>query len=151
MQIQTKQFGPISFEEDAILAFPDGIFGFEHLRRFIVIDQDEIEPLRWLQPVDDPSFAFPIIEPYLVWPEYRLKLTPPDRTALDLGRAEPIVFALVTVPEIPELMTANLIGPLVIHPDRRQGMQVVLHDSGYTTRQRLIPDPASEPRDAAMV
>ncbi|MEB3186378.1 MAG: flagellar assembly protein FliW [bacterium] len=151
MQILTKQFGPITFEEDAVLHFPDGLFGFEHLRRFLVIDQDEVEPLRWLQPIDDPAFAFPIIEPFLVWPDYRIKLMPADREAMALGKVDPIVFALVTVPEDPLKMTANLIGPLVIHPDRRFGMQVVLHDSGYTTRQRLIPDPAAESRDAAIV
>jgi flagellar assembly factor FliW len=76
---------------------------------------------------------------------------PADREAMALGKTDPIVFALVTVPEDPLKMTANLIGPLVIHPERRFGMQVVLHDSGYTTRQRLIPDPAAESRDAAIV
>lgn len=143
MQIETRQFGVVTFEEAAILHFPEGLLGFEHLHRFLLIDQDEIAPLQWLQSIDEPALAFTVIAPGLVWPEYRPRLAPSDREALKLrADEEPVVLALVTVPKDPKDMTANLMGPLVLSPSAKLGLQVVQHDTAYVTRERLIPDPA---------
>lgn len=151
MKIDTRQFGPLEFEENAVLHFPEGLMGLEHLHRFVIIDQDEVEPLRWLQSVDEPAIAFNVIDPVLAFPAYKVRLTGEDREALGLASGqEPTVLALVTVPKDPAEMTANLLGPLVISAERNVGRQVVQHDSQYGTRQRLIPD-AAEARDAATV
>jgi flagellar assembly factor FliW len=152
MKIQTGQFGPIEFEEAAILHFPEGLLGFEHMKRFLLIDQDEIEPLRWLQPIDEPAVSFTVIAPHIIWDDYQPKLTGEDKKALQLGAGnEPLVFALVTVPDDPSNMTANLLGPLVINPEQRIGRQIVMHDTGYTTRHRLIPDTARSASDVVTV
>ena len=152
MKLTTHQFGEIAFEQEAVLSFPEGLLGFETLRSFLLIDQDEIEPLRWLQPIDEPGISFTVISPESVWPDYRIKLSADDRTFLGLEKSEvPLILALVTVPENPTLMTANLLGPLVINPERKIGRQLVLHESGYTTRHRLIPDSARSASGAVTV
>jgi flagellar assembly factor FliW len=38
------------------------------------------------------------------------------------------------VPTVELLITANLLGPLIVNPRTRQGRQVVLTESGYSTR-----------------
>ena len=49
-----------------------------------------------------------------------------------------LVFALVTIPPgSPGKMTANLLGPLVIDPESRQGRQVILANSGYNPRHPI--------------
>lgn len=152
MKLNTHQFGEIEFAEEAILSFPEGLLGFEQLRAFLLIDQDEIEPLRWLQPIGEPTISFTVISPEAIWPDYRVKLSGDDRAFLGLGKTEePLTIALVTVPENPTNMTANLLGPLVINPERKIGRQLVLHDSGYTTRHRLIPDTARSSSDVVSV
>lgn len=151
MQIETRQFGPLEYEENAVLHMPEGLLGLEHLHRFLIIDQDDVEPLRWLQSLDEPAIVFNVIDPALAFPSYKVRLSQDDREALALAPGQdPIVLALVTVPKDPAEMTANLLGPLVLSPEGRIGRQVVQHDSQYGTRQRLIPD-AAEARDVATV
>jgi len=141
VNIETQQFGTLEFEESALLTFAGGILGFENFTRYLLIDQDEVAPLRWFQPIDDPALAFTVIDPLLFFPDYRVSLGGEDRQALQLAKGEePLVLALVTIPEDPAAMTANLLGPLVINPVTRLGKQLVLHDSGYPVRARLISD-----------
>ncbi len=143
MKIDTAQFGALEFDPTAVLTFPQGLLGFEQLTGFLLIDQEEIAPLRWLQPVDEGRLSFTVIDPLLFFPDYAVKLSREDRESLQLAENErPLVLALVTIPEDPRLMTANLLGPLVLNPETRMGRQLVLHDSGYPVRQRLISDEA---------
>lgn len=140
MKLETTQFGTLDFDEDAVIHFPGGLLGFENLSRFLLIDQDEIAPLRWLQPIDEGALAFTVLDPGVVFPGYNVPLSREDRTALGLEADEqPLILVLVTVPEDPQEMTANMLGPLVVNPRLKRGRQVVLHDTGYAVRQRLIP------------
>lgn len=149
MQISTTRFGTIEVENDRILHFPLGLLGFETLQRFVLIDSDEIEPMRWLQSVDDGSLAFLVVEPQLFFPDYKAKLTGEDKKVLDLTRDEDLAVAcLVVIPDNPNDMTVNLLGPLVMNAEKRVGKQLVMHDSGYSPRQRLLPDEAPQEEPA---
>jgi flagellar assembly factor FliW len=144
MKLDTRQFGTLDFDANSVITFPAGLLGFEALHDFVVLDQPEVAPLQWLQSVDDPQLAFTIVDPALVFADYQPVLTDEDRQALELPTAAPaLVRVLVTVPSNPSEMTANLLGPLVINPERGKGRQVVLHDSEYPVRQRLLPEPAA--------
>jgi len=37
MKVQTQQFGELDFQEELILDFPTGLFGFEQLKKFVLI------------------------------------------------------------------------------------------------------------------
>ncbi len=151
MQFQTTRFGTIEVDLDTIIHFPLGLLGFERYQRYILIDSDEAAPLRWLQCVDEGGLAFLVVEPGLFFAAYAPKLSADDRDFLQLAEGDvPAVASLVVVPENPLEMTVNLVGPLVMNVDKRLGKQVVLHDSGFSTRQRLIPD-TSTPETAVPV
>ena len=144
MKLDTRQFGTLEFDASSIITFPSGLLGFEELHDFVVLDQPELAPLQWLQSVDDPQLAFTIVDPALVFADYQPVLTDDDRVALELTSEAPIqVRVLVTVPQNPVEMTANLLGPLVINSERGKGRQVVLHSSEYPVRQRLLPEAAA--------
>lgn len=141
MQLTTTRFGAIEVDESTIIHFPLGLLGFERSHRFVLIDSDEAEPMRWLQSADDGGLAFLIVEPELFFADYQPPLSRDDREFLQLAPGEEHLLAcLVVVPENPSLMTINLMGPLVLNAEKRLGKQIVLHDSSYSTRQRLIPD-----------
>lgn len=146
MQLHTSRFGAIDVDTDTIIHFPLGLLGFERFSRFILIESDEAEPMRWLQCVDEGGLAFLVVEPQLFFPDYGPKLSADDRDFLQLEPGEnPIYACLVVIPENPVEMTINLMGPLVLNAAKRMGKQVVLHDSAFSTRQRLIPEgPAAE-------
>ena len=144
MQITTSRFGTIEISEDKLIHFPLGLLGFETLHRYLLIDSDEAAPLRWLQCVDEPDLAFLVVEPTLFFPDYAVQLAADDHTMLGIEPGQEVVMAcLVVVPDNAAEMTVNLMGPLVLNPERRVGKQVVLHDGTYSTRQRLIPDSAN--------
>lgn len=151
MQIKTTRFGTVELEEDKLIHFPLGLLGFETKQRYFIIDSDEAAPMRWLQCADQPELAFLVVEPGLFFPDYAFDLNAEDRELLQLGTSEDVVVAcLVVIPDDPTKMTINLMGPLVMSPEARLGKQVVLHDSTYSTRQRLIPDPM-ESEEPALV
>ena len=144
MQFNTTRFGTIEIGEDKLVHFPLGLLGFENLQRYLVIDSDDSAPLRWLQAVDDPDLAFLIVEPTLFFSEYKFQIPGEDKEMLGLKDGSDVVVAcLVVVPNNPNDMTINLMGPLVMNPEKRVGKQIVLHDGTYSARQRLLPDAAA--------
>ena len=58
MKIFTSRFGDIEIEEDRVISFPEGILGFEDLKKYAVIDMEEDNPLMWLQSIEEPALAF---------------------------------------------------------------------------------------------
>lgn len=151
MQIATTRFGPLTIDPATVIHFPLGLLGFETRQRFVLLDSDEVAPMRWLQSVDDPALSFLVVDPTLLFAEYAVTLTADDVAVLDAGESDtPAALCLVVVPPNPREMTVNLLGPLVLNADKRLGKQVVLHDSGYSPAERLFPDTAPS-QEAALV
>lgn len=144
MKLRTRQFGEIELAEDSLITFPSGLLGFEALHDFVLLDEPQTAPLQWLQSVDDPQLAFTVLDPQLVFADYAPTLSDEDRELLGLAAGEAaLVRVMVTVPADPSEMTANLLGPLLINPASGKGRQIVLHDSDYPVRQRLLPEAAA--------
>ena len=72
MTIKTKVFGEVEIEKDKIIHFPSGIIGFPELTDFTLLHDQEkgIGAIHWLQSVQEPGFAMPVMDPLLVMPEY---------------------------------------------------------------------------------
>ncbi len=139
MQIETSRFGAVEILEDRILEFPDGLVGFPALKRFLVIDEESSAPFRWLQSLDEADLAYVAVEPKWMLPDYRIDL--PPAVAARLGIAQPddmSILVIVTIPEDPREMTANLRGPLVFNAASRKGAQLILDDDSLSPRHRVI-------------
>jgi flagellar assembly factor FliW len=148
MQLETTRFGSLEVDHGAIVHFPLGLLGFERFARWIVIDSDAIAPMRWLQCVDAGDVALLVVEPQLFFADYTPTIGAEDRDFLQLSSEDELVVAcVVVVPDDPALMTINLLGPLAFNAAKRVGKQLVLAESQFSARQRLIPDPtpADEP------
>ena len=77
----------------------------------------------------------------------RTALSADDRASLGLAPgAAPTIYCTLSV-AADGLITANLLGPLVVNPATRRGRQLVLTDSGYSTRHP-VARLASEGGDA---
>ena len=72
MMITTKLFGEIEAAENKIIFFSSGIVGFPELERFLLIHDAENEKssISWLQSLDEPAFAMPVIDPLLLIADY---------------------------------------------------------------------------------
>ncbi|MCS7065044.1 MAG: flagellar assembly protein FliW [Fimbriimonadales bacterium] len=142
MELHTTRFGTITIDEQDIVAFPDGLVGLSHLKRFVLIRHSDDSPFRWLQSVDEPNFAMLIIDPWFFRPDYEVMLSDVDVERLQLSD-EAIRWVYVTVsipPGKPHAMTANLLAPIVINGNARCGRQVILDDERYSTRHPILQE-----------
>ena len=130
MKINTKIFGEVDIADEKRLTFPQGIVGFPNLTRFTLIFDEEKgvnAGIRWLQSVDEPAFAMPVMDPLVVKEDYNPVVE--DAIFEPIGGFESdssLVLVTVTVPKEIEKMTVNLKGPIIINADTRKAIQVIV-------------------------
>ena len=155
MLIQTSRFGQIPIEEADVLSLPEGILGFVDLRKMVLLDDPNDELFAWMQSCEIPGIAFPILEPELFAPEYRVILTRHDLEALQATANSRLRYlTIVTIPDDPTLMTANLKAPIVVNVEKRIARQCVLQDNALAIRepifaklqQRFVQNPPPQPK-----
>lgn len=141
MLIQTKDLGSVDIREDAVIHFPQGIYGFESSKRFALLDTGSSSGVMHLQCVDNPTPRFIVLDPFALLEDYAPRI--PDETLRALGAQSPeelSIFAITVVPQNYRKATANLKSPIVIHFKKRLGMQVILDNRAYSVRFRLFTD-----------
>jgi len=145
MQTPTKYFGTLSYEADAVLEFPDGLPGFEGLRRFVSVEMPEQRPLVFLQSLDDPEVCFLTLPARSVEAGYRLEMSAADRELLGFQRRPRIgreALCLIIITVDAQKISANLLAPLVINLANRRGVQAILAESGYSHQHVLAEEEA---------
>ncbi len=130
MKIKNSQFGEIEFDDGLIISFPDGIIGFEELKRFIIIEDEECKPFRWLISIDEPEVGFAILEPTLVVEDYY------NRAGFDPGVY--VLFVIVTLSRDVSKISVNLKAPIVIDSAKKLGRQVILENSEFEVKHPLF-------------
>lgn len=137
MEIKTKVFGQITIDDDKIITFPRGIVGFPDLTEFALIHDKEkgTETIHWLQSIQEPAFAMPVMDPLLVCPDYNPEVD--DELLSHLGEInenELLVLVTVTVPKDIKKMTVNLKGPIVINAAEKTATQVIVEGEQYQVK-----------------
>ncbi|WP_077369563.1 flagellar assembly protein FliW [Anaerosalibacter sp. Marseille-P3206] len=140
MKLHTSSFGEIEINEEGILTFPEGIPGFEDLKKYIIINNpDEENPFHWLQSVDNGDLAFVIINPFFIKPDYDIVIPQSALEKLKIkDESDVVLYSIVVVPEKIEDMTVNLTGPIVINIKEKLAKQVILEDKRYTTKHYIF-------------
>lgn len=151
MVIQTSRFGQVSLKTEDILTFSEGILGFADLRQFVLLDDPSDEIFAWLQSCESAQIAFPVLEPELFSDTYKVNLTKSDLEGVKLSdQTKARYFSIITIPDDPTQMTANLKAPIVINVEKRLARQCVLQDNNLAIRepiftklqQRVVQNPA---------
>ena len=135
MKANTKYFGMVDIDEEKVLTFSDGLIGLEDYKKFAVINDIENEnaTISWLQSLEEPGFALPIIDPLLIKGDYDPVVE--DEWLESIGKeGDYIVLVTLTVPEDIEKMTANLKAPIVINMNTRKGAQIIVENQDYSVR-----------------
>lgn len=141
MMITTERFGDIKVADEAIIRFSEGILGFEHLKRFVLVDRGDGGVIRFLLALDDPSIAFAVMDPHVFRPDYAPQLWDEDRAALKCeSNSDLAVLVILTVPQDVRMMTANLMAPVIINVKKGLGRQVVQGLGEYNTRHRVTEE-----------
>lgn len=139
MEIVTERFGKISYEEDELLNFPQGLVGFPGKHKYILLKQPEIEPFIWLQSVEDPGLCFLTIDPFIFFPDFELEVELDDDLLSQIGTITDLgVIVIVTIGEDFKDSTANLLGPIVYNRSTMLAWQLILDNSNYSTKHKLF-------------
>ncbi|WP_166243631.1 flagellar assembly protein FliW [Paenibacillus turpanensis] len=140
MKLDTSRFGEIDVSDEAIIEFKEGIPGFEDQRYFTVITVEDHEPFSYLQSIDNGELSFIIVDPFEYFPDYDFHLSESDVKQLQIeGPEQIIVRTIVSIRGELDNATTNLVAPIVLQVDTRQGKQIILTNTEYTTRHRLFP------------
>ena len=148
MKVLTKAYGEMEIAEAQRILFPRGLFGFEDLRDFALLDAVQ-QPFYWLQSLERVEVAFVLIDPLFFRPDYTPDVDAGELEDIGAARAEDrLVFAIVTIPENSSLMTANLQGPVILNRRTREGRQSISSNPRWGVRH-VILDELSRSRQGA--
>ncbi|MBR1391547.1 MAG: flagellar assembly protein FliW [Lachnospiraceae bacterium] len=132
MRVTTRLFGEIDIEDSRILHMEHGMIGFPELQKFSLLYDSEREDaanISWLQSMDEPEIAFPVIDPLLICPDYDPTIQDELLEPLgELTETNLYVLVTVTVPKNIEEMAINLRAPIVINTDTMKGCQLIVED-----------------------
>jgi flagellar assembly factor FliW len=140
VKVRTKAYGCIEVDERQRIVFPRGLFGFEELKDYVLLDAER-QPFYWLQSLENEQAAFVLLNPFLIRPDYELNIANEELADIGIDKPEKaLVFTIVTIPPDGGPMTMNLQGPLAINRDTREGTQAVLNDPRWKTKHDIMAE-----------
>lgn len=139
VNLSTEKFGDLHIKKDNIIAFDDGILGFEDLKQFVIVDIEECLPFEWLVSVKDPSIAFPILNPVPFFTDYNpMKSISEPTSLISIDKKDVEIFCTVTLGNSPSDVTINLKGPIFINMKTKKGKQFALTEDYYSLHHPLL-------------
>jgi flagellar assembly factor FliW len=140
MKIRTKPYGEIEVDEKQRVQFPEGIIGFEGIHDYFMIDSKE-GPFYWLQSAEYPELAFLLVNPRVFMEEYRLAVRNADIQLLAPEIDTDLLdFAIVTVPEDPDKISANLMGPILINRKTKTAVQAISENDEFGVKHFILEE-----------
>ncbi len=142
MNINTRKFGEIEIDENKILSMPDGLPGFSGYEKFVLLEDPKTAPFCWFQSVEEPTLALIVMNPFLFKPDYQPNL---DEFIYSLdwqgiSAQKVLIYVVVNVSKIEgkTKITANLMGPILINPEKHKAFQVILSDTSYSHQHNIL-------------
>ena len=139
MKLKTKYFGEIEYDADDILTFPNGLYGFDDEREFLLIPFEGGEgSLLCLQSRKTSALAFILMDPFALQPDYAPTLPRAELSALGVKDSGDLCYYVMCVVKQPVgESTVNLKCPVAINPTTRVCVQVILDSEEYGMRHLL--------------
>jgi flagellar assembly factor FliW len=131
MELAGTRFGDIELDDTKAIVFPRGLVGFPDARRYVLLDPQGAGQVAWLQSLDTPELAFPVVDGTSIDGTY------PDPSPAKLAHeaglgAGDVALLIVVAVKKGQGLVANLLAPLVIDLEARSGAQVVLDPRRYS-------------------
>jgi len=142
MKITTSRFDELEINEDIIFNFVEPILGYEHLSKFVLVDNIPESPFKWLQAVEDGNIAFPVTVPGYFGLDYQFVIPDQEAKKLGLTSANDLLSLNIACipPGKPEEASINLLGPIIINLENRKAMQLVLVNDNLSVKHKLFAD-----------
>ncbi|HET6487528.1 MAG TPA: flagellar assembly protein FliW [Spirochaetia bacterium] len=149
MIARTKPYGEIEIADRQCLHFPGGLFGFEDLTEFALLDAQQA-PFYWLQSLQRVEVAFVLLDPRFFRPDYTPDVDTQETAQIEIQSEDDLlVFAIVTIPDDASRMTANLQGPILVNRRLRVGRQSISLNPRWGVRHGVMEELARAQQGAA--
>lgn len=140
MKLQIEQIGEIEVNKKDIINIEEGILGFPEYSRYVLVPLGDETPLNWLQCIDKSDLAFIVSDPVYFFSDYTPDISDDDVYKLKISKSEDaLICIIITIPENPQDMTANLVAPLIINKNIKVARQVIVQNTDYSTKHKLFP------------
>ncbi len=141
MIVQTGRFGKLEVAEADLISIAGGILGFPEFTKFCLVDPGDDVLIVWLQSLENPELAIPLLEPKIFKTDYTVRLSAAELRELKLDNVnQSAVFTILTIADDISQMTANLKAPLVINLREKLAKQVVLQENEYTIKHPMFKE-----------
>ena len=144
MIVDGTRFGQIELEDERIITFPTGLIGFASQRRFVLLERVRDGKFAWLQCLDTPSLAFPVVDASLLDVGHPQHILEEAARGAGLPTSDLAVLIIVAMRSGENHVMANMLAPLLIDIGSRVGAQVVLDPRAYAS-QAPMPVPPQVP------
>jgi flagellar assembly factor FliW len=145
--VATTRFGEVAVPEEDVFNLRWGLPGFGFLREFVILALEEQKPYVWLQSLERPEIALPMIDPWALFDDYDPTLPAVTAAVLEIERPDDFcLMCICVVGEEAKELTVNLLAPIVFNLRLRIARQVMVEDSEYSVR---TPIPRSSQREEA--
>ena len=120
MKAKTRLFGDINIADEKLIILEKGMIGFPNLTHFALIFDEEKgidrSNIMWLQSMNEPEIAFPVMLPTKVKDDYNPTVSDEILNSLgNLTHENTFILVTVTVPKkIEAFQTLSLIIPQLI-------------------------------------
>ncbi len=131
MTIHTRRCGVVRYDGGSVVEFPEGLAGFEKLRKFIIVPDERSKLFHWLLSVEDEAVGFLLIDPGQIDGRYVAELP--------VHASGTLVYCIVTMRETPGKSTVNFKAPIVVDTGLRTGHQLIMSSERFPVEHTLIP------------
>ena len=141
MLLKTRLFGEVEVKDEEVIHFTKPILGFDDCRQYLLLENESIFPTFWLQSINDPNLAFPVVSPFSVDDNYSINLQSLDLEDINLKNLdEALVLTLMVVPQSLSSIRTNLRAPIIYNPEGRRAKQLILYDEKYPIHFYIMDD-----------
>ena len=137
MRIESGRFGTLELNEREIITFPDGLIGFAGHQQFILLRRTDHSPIGWLQSTTTAELALPVVSIESLAQEISVESLTEAVTRTHVGGTleDCAVMAVICALGAPSEATVNLLAPIIVNAKTRQGAQIILDDTSFTTTE----------------
>ncbi len=129
VKINTPHFGELEISKEHIFHFENGMLGFEELKDYVLISDEDTDPFKWLISLENPDIGFPLLSPQLIDLDYRYGKEYEDPYYAP--------FVVITLAGIDGNITANMKAPIILNIENLSANQIILPSEKYSPNHVL--------------
>lgn len=133
--VKTKGLGDVEVNAKDIIHFPQGLYGFEDAKNYVLLSgNEEGNPFMWLQCTDSREPRFVVVDPFKIFDNYNVPQNDIHQIIKLDDNKNLRVLAITTVTKGAKDIYVNLKCPIIINARENIAAQIILDNEDYPIR-----------------